>query len=169
MATPKGNKHAVGNKGGRPSKYKPEYAKLAAHYCTLGATDAQLAEYFEVSEQTINSWKGKYPRFLESTVGSKRLADSKVERSLYQRACGYTHKEEKVFCSGGEIVTYVTEKHYPPETTAAVFWLKNRKPAEWRDLRNVEINVMTDEERVNRIDALLQSVLDREVAELTKH
>jgi hypothetical protein len=87
--------------------------------------------------------------------------------SLYQRACGYTHKEEKVFCNQGEITTHVVDKHYPPETTACVFWLKNRKPDDWRDLRNVNIEIMTDQERMDRIDVLLQSVLDREVAELT--
>ena len=167
MAAHKGNKHAVGNKGGRPSKYKPEYAKLAAHYCSLGATDADLAGFFDVSEQTINAWKVKHHEFLESTTGSKLIADEKVEMSLYQRACGYTHKEEKVFCNQGEITTYVVDKHYPPETTACVFWLKNRKPDDWRDLRNVNIEIMTDQERMDRIDVLLQSVLDREVSELT--
>ena len=154
---------------GRPTKYKAEYAHQASQLCQLGATDAQLADFFDVSEQTVNSWKVKHPEFLESLKESKEIADARVERSLYERACGYSHPEEKVFCQNGEITTYNSRKHYPPETTACIFWLKNRKPAEWRDQRNVNIEILTDQERMDRIDILLQSVLDRDAQELIKH
>ena len=60
---------------GRPSKFKKEYTKLAYHYSLLGATDKQMAVFFEVSESTINLWKLKHPRFSESIRRGKAEAD----------------------------------------------------------------------------------------------
>jgi DNA-binding XRE family transcriptional regulator len=99
----------------------------------LGATDADLAEFFEVSEQTINAWKKAHKGFLESLKAGKRLADAEVAERLFQRAMGYSHPEEKVFNNQGEIVTHQTTKHYPPDPTSMIFWLKNRDPERWRD------------------------------------
>ena len=118
---------------GRPSKYRPEFCEQAKKLVALGATDLQLANFFEVSEQTIYTWKQNYPEFLEALKLSKELCDSQVERSLFQRAMGYSHPEVKVFQSNGEIITHEVIKHYPPDTTAMIFWLKNRNPQEWRD------------------------------------
>lgn len=99
----------------------------------LGATDADLAEFFEVSEQTINAWKKAHKGFLESLKAGKRLADADVAERLFQRAMGYSHPEEKVFNNQGEIVTHQTTKHYPPDPTSMIFWLKNRDPERWRE------------------------------------
>ena len=118
---------------GRPSKYRPEFCEQAKKLVALGATDLQLANFFEVSEQTIYTWKQNYSEFLEALKLSKELCDSQVERSLFQRAMGYSHPEVKVFQSNGEIITHEVIKHYPPDTTAMIFWLKNRNPQEWRD------------------------------------
>lgn len=170
MPAPKGNKHATGNKGGgRKTSYKPEYVKIAAQLCLLGATDKNIADALGVCETTINKWKNKHVEFSEALKEGKSVADAKVEHSLYERACGYSVPEEKVFCIQGEIITHQFRKHYPPETTACIFWLKNRKPDEWREQRNSTIEILTDEDRMNRIDILLRSVLDRDAKELIKH
>jgi hypothetical protein len=153
--------------GGAPSKFTPTMQKIAAAAYKYGATDAQVAEELGVSDTTIYNWKVKHPEFFATQRENKDLADSKVEKSLFERACGYSVPEEKVFCNGGEITTHMSRKHYPPETTACIFWLKNRKPDDWRDSRNVDINILTDEERVQRINALVRGVLDREVEHLT--
>lgn len=118
---------------GRPTKYKEEYNDTAYKYSLLGATDEELAKFFDVSAATIYEWKNVHPKFSEAIKNGKEDADANVTKSLYQRAMGYTHKEEKVFNNGGEIVTYVTEKHHPPDPTAMIFWLKNRQPDKWRD------------------------------------
>ena len=118
---------------GRKTKYKEEYAEQAKKLCALGATDKQLADFFEVTEQTINNWKNDYPVFFESLKEAKSELDNKVERALFERAMGYSHKEDKVFNNNGEAMTVETVKRYPPDTTALIFWLKNRKPDEWRD------------------------------------
>lgn len=124
---------------GRPSSYKPEFASLAEKMCKLGATDAELADAFDVSEQTINSWKTAHPEFLESLKSGKAKADAEVASSLFHRATGYSHPEDDIRVVGHEIVITPTIKHYPPDTTAAIFWLKNRRPKEWRETKAVEL------------------------------
>lgn len=126
---------------GRPSSYKPEYAEQAAKLCELGATDHDLAEFFKVSYRTIQNWKIDHEEFLHSLKVGKEIPDGNVERSLYQRAVGYSHPDTDIKVIEGKVVTTEITKHYPPDTTAAIFWLKNRKPKDWRDKQEVELQV----------------------------
>ena len=128
-------------KGGRPTKYKPEYAKLARKLCAhpFGATDAQLAEFFEVSEDTINEWKKVQPEFSESLKEGKADADNQVEVSLFKRATGYSHPAVHISQYKGDPVEVEYTEHYPPDTTACIFWLKNRRKEKWRDKQEHEI------------------------------
>ena len=113
------------------SKYKPEYAEIAAKLCSkLAATDRQLADYFEVSYQTLNTWKSEHPEFLDSLKQNKEIADENVTKSLYQRAIGYDVVTPRVI-GDGSVVEEV--KHYPADPTSMIFWLKNRQPKNWRD------------------------------------
>jgi DNA-binding XRE family transcriptional regulator len=119
----------------RPSSYKAEFAEQALKLCRLGATDADLAGFFDVSEQTINAWKKAHEAFLESLKAGKALADAEVADKLYRRATGYEHSAVKIVANattGQEHIVPYTER-YPPDTTAAIFWLKNRRPDLWRD------------------------------------
>lgn len=125
---------------GRPSKYKPEYAEQAYKLCLLSATDKDIADFFGVDEATINRWKEKHPEFCESLKRGKEEADARVADRLYQRAMGYSHPEEKVFQYNGEPVVVPTTRHYPPDVTAAIFWLKNRQRDKWRDKQDVEVS-----------------------------
>lgn len=140
-----------GSKGGRPTKYKEEYAKQAEKICLLGATDEFLADYFEVCVATIANWKNDYPEFLDAIKRGKHDADQRVAESLFGRAVGYSHGETKVFNNQGEIVTYDVVKHYAPDPTAAIFWLKNRQPSQWRDKQetqhsgSIEVKQISDE------------------------
>lgn len=118
---------------GRPTEYKPEYDEQAYNYCLLGATDKQLATFFDVSEQTINAWKHKHPSFLESLRRGKEIADARVAQALFNRATGYEHPEDDIKAVNGEIVITPTIKRYPPDPTSMIFWLKNRQPKLWRD------------------------------------
>ncbi len=120
-------------KNGRPDKYKPEYDKMAYNYCLLGATNEDLAKYFEVVVSTITAWINRHESFSSALKNGRANADANVSKSLYRRAIGYSHKEEKIFCSEGEIIRAKTIKHYPPEVVACIFWLKNRRPDLWRD------------------------------------
>ena len=122
-------------KRGRPSAYKPEYADQAFKLCLLGADDKRLADFFNVSEQTINAWKKAYPDFLEAIKRGKEEADAEVAASLYRRARGYTYEEKTI--EDGK-VTKVVVKEVAPDTGAAMAWLKNRQPQNWRDKHEIE-------------------------------
>jgi hypothetical protein len=117
----------------RPSKYKPEFVAQAAKLCRLGATDRELADFFGVTESTLNLWKIQHPKFSESLKVSKGAADQRVKRSLYQRAVGYSHPDVHVSNFQGAITLTPIVKHYPPDPTSVIFWLKNRDPENWRD------------------------------------
>lgn len=131
MTTPK--------KTGRPSSFRPEYVEQVAKLCLLGATDKQMADFFEVSEVTFNAWKKEHPEFLKSLKEAKHLADAEIVHSLYHRAKGYSHPEDDIRTvslgegMGSEIVITPTIKHYPPDTTACIFWLKNRQAKIFRE------------------------------------
>ncbi len=127
-------KHA----GGRPAKYKAEYAEQAAKLCELGATDRDVAAFFKVQERTVYRWQIQYPEFCQALKTGKQSADERVERSLYRRALGYTHDSVHVSNYMGKVTLTPIVEHHPPDTTAAIFWIKNRKPAEWRDVKAVE-------------------------------
>ena len=137
---PIGNRNAVGNKGGgRPTVYRPETAVLAEKLCLLGATDAQLADALDVCETTISTWKSVHPEFSGALKKGKATADAEVAASLFHRANGYSHDAVKIVAdakTGAEHIVPYTE-HYPPDTTACIFWLKNRRPDLWRDTHEV--------------------------------
>lgn len=122
----------------RPTKYKDEYSAQAAKLCLLGATDAQLADFFEVAVSTISLWKVQHLAFSEALKMPKAQADQRVEQSLYRRAMGFECDETDIRVVDGAIVQTLMRRIYPPDTTAAIFWLKNRKPEEWRDKQDVE-------------------------------
>jgi DNA-binding XRE family transcriptional regulator len=131
-------------KAGRPSLYRREYDEQAYKLCLLGATDAKLADFFGVSEQTVNAWKTEVPTFLESITRGKEIADAEIAEALFHRAKGYSHDEEDIRTvalgagGGSEIVKTPTVKHYPPDTQAASLWLRNRQPKLWRDKVDME-------------------------------
>lgn len=118
-------------KVGRPTKYKEEYAELAYKFSLLGAIDAQLAQLLEISESTLNNWKHEHPEFLESIKRGKEIADVEVVEALRKRAIGYSYEEVKTEESDQGNKRTVTTKAVIPDTTAQIFWLRNRQPDKW--------------------------------------
>lgn len=134
--------------GGRPSEYTPEYHdERVFKLALLGLNDKEIASVFEVSEQTLNAWKNAHPEFLEALTKGKDDADAKVASKLYRRAMGYEHKAVKIVAdakTGAEhIVEYI--ERYPPDTTAAIFWLKNRQRDKWRDRRELDADLKSSD------------------------
>jgi len=127
--------------GGRKSKYNPDMDKAAETLTRQGYTDEQLADFFGVDERTLNNWKNQFPLFFNSLKTGKDIADSQVEASLFQRAIGYSIPD--VYVSSYEGVVTITSiiKHFAPDTTAQIFWLKNRQPKKWRDKQDIEHSV----------------------------
>ncbi len=110
-----------------------------------GWTDEQVADFFGITRMTLDRWCKQSKTLLHLKEDWKRGADEKVEKSLYQRACGYSHDEEviKVVAvganNGSEIERVDTVKHYAPDPTSMIFWLKNRQPKKWKDIRGVQV------------------------------
>lgn len=121
--------------GGRPTKFKIEYIEQARNYSYLGATDDQMAQFFGIDVRTLHRWKKDHDGFCHALKEGKEIADAKVAKSLFERATGYEHKEDKIFNNNGQPLIVPTTKHYPPDATAMIFWLKNRQPELWRDKR----------------------------------
>lgn len=120
-------------KVGRPTDFRLEFIDQAKKLCRLGATDMDLADFFEVDESTITRWKKAHPEFCTSLKEGKMLADAEVADSLYHRAKGYEHEAVKMFLVDGQVIEHTYIERYPPDTTACIFWLKNRKPDVWRE------------------------------------
>lgn len=135
--------------GGRPTKFKPEYVEQAQRLCELGATDYELASFFKVDTVTIYRWRIENEEFCNAVIAGKDKCDERVVRSLYNRAVGYTFESEKIFNYQGEVVRAGTTEHIPPDVGAAMNWLKNRKPTEWRD--------KVEHEHTGRINVTLSS------------
>ena len=144
----------------RPSKYKEEYPKQAYKLCLIGATDAQLANFFEVNPDTIYEWKKVHEEFSESLKRGKQIADGEVAKSLYHRAKGYSHKAVHISNYQGEITQTDIIKEYPPDTTACIFWLKNRQSEMWRDKREYAVNEDNRDIEDFNIDELQQMLKD---------
>jgi hypothetical protein len=125
--------------GGRPSDYRPEYARMARVMCRNGATDAELAEAFDVDTTTIWRWQAKHDEFCNALKVQKGEYDERVKRGLAQRAAGYTYDAVKIFMPSGasEPVYARYREHVPPDPGAAKIWLCNRQPEEWRDRREL--------------------------------
>lgn len=125
---------------GRPTDYRSEYVEQAVKLARLGATDLDLADFFGCAESTIYCWKNDHPEFSEALRSGKQLADAEVADKLYKRATGYQHDAVKIVADAktglDHTVKYI--EHYPPDTTACIFWLKNRRPDLWRDKQEVE-------------------------------
>lgn len=124
--------------GGRPTKYSPENLKMVQMLAKLGATNLEMAEALGVTLSTFHLWRNTHEEFSDAIKVGKDAADDRVAESLYQRAMGYSHPELDIRVIDGAIVETPVIKHYAPDTTAAIFWLKNRRPQEWRDKQEIE-------------------------------
>lgn len=128
------------NKGGRPTRYRADYARQAGIFARKGFTVQEIAEVLDVTISTIYLWMEKHPKFSEALNEGRASYDERIEVALAERALGYSHPEDKIFCNkDGEVTVVPTVKHYPPDTAAAFIWLKNRQPDRWRDRQEVEV------------------------------
>lgn len=145
-------------KSGPPTKYRSHYAKQAKALAKLGATDFELAQFFGVATSTFGLWLVTHPKLSDAVKLGRHPPDRRTERSLFHRANGYSYESEEIYLvdeielrpgegEDAEPVKVITKKvlrvptikHVPPDSTAMIFWLKNRKPGEWRDRKDVTL------------------------------
>lgn len=113
---------------------EPEGLALLEDWARNGLTDEQIAQRMGVNIATLYRWKQVYCEICEALKKGKEVVDAQVENALLKRALGYEYTEERIEVSekdGRKVIQIV--KHIPPDTTAQIFWLKNRRPGTWRD------------------------------------
>lgn len=125
----------------------PEGLVLVEGWARDGLIDEQIAKNMNVAYSTFREWKKKFPTLSAALKQGKEVSDRQVENALFKTATGYYYQEETV-TNAGEIVTI--KKYSKPNTTAQIFWLKNRK-AEWTD--RVDINAQV--ETKNKFDDIV--------------
>lgn len=143
MTLPKPPELLVG--AGRPSLYKREYCEQVYKLSLLGAKDKEVADFFEISESTLNLWKLEHPEFSESMQDGKTKADTEVAAKLYGRAIGAEWIEEQAFrVKTGQHTEKVeivqVRRAAPPETAAITRWLTNRQRDKWAERTEVNTN-----------------------------
>ena len=147
----------------RPSKYNPDMLPFVAQWAREGAIDDEIANKLGIHVSTIYDWKKRYPEFSEALKQSKDFADAKVEAALFKRATGYdievvTQEVGESAKQGSYKKATKTTKHFAPDVTAQIFWLKNRRPDRWRD--KPEDNSSQGEPINNFEDALTTATTD---------
>jgi hypothetical protein len=151
MPAPKGNDYAIGNNGGRPTDYKPEYNEQVRKLCLLGATDKDIADFFDVEEKTINNWKEKHKEFFQSMREGKEVADMEIALSMYENAKDRVVKEKKAIklkevfwneegkrCEQERVELIEEERLVQGDFRNASLWLRNRRPDKWRDRHEID-------------------------------
>lgn len=104
-----------------------------------GLTDEKISEKMQINVATLYRWKNDYCEICEALKRGKEVVDRQVENALLKRALGYEYDEVCEEFEGGVLVKRkVTKKQVVADTTAQIFWLKNRKPDEWRDKPEAE-------------------------------
>ena len=131
---------------GRPSALDTLDLDKVKKLAKKGWTNDEMADFFKIPIDTWNTWILQYPFFSKFVRDWKLTYDCRVERALAERAMGYSHPEEKIFLrkvvdefgERQEVIRVETIKHYPPDPTSMIFWLKSRLPRDWRDRKIVE-------------------------------
>ena len=134
-----------GRKTGRPSTYeKPRTTdEVAGLLARQGLTDAQMAAELGISERTYYRWRQAHPEFRQSIGTGKELPDSEVEASLFRRAIGFTYEEDG------------KHKVALPDVTASRFWLVNRRPDRWREVKAIEVGATLSRDLIDQIQTTL--------------
>lgn len=161
-----------GNKAGRKGMYRdwisPEGLIKIEGWARDGLSNKQIAQNIGIREGTIYEWIKNYPEFSEALKKGKEVIDREVENALLKRALGYQAEETKTYVKddgNGKKNKHVekVKKHLAGDVTAMIFWLKNRKPEEWRDRKETELSGYVD----NNINAV-KGLTTEELKELAK-
>lgn len=134
-------------------KLKPKYdEKIMPQLCRwmsrCGLTNAQMGLQLGISKTTLSRWSKKHPELAEALREGRDYTDSLVEDALLKRAKGFSLTEREVHDTPKGEKVVIKTKEIAPDTTAIIFWLKNRRPESWRDVRQLDLdmaNKSTDE------------------------
>lgn len=137
---------------GRPTKEIEVDYNEVKKIASLGLTAEEIANWLNISLSTLYKNKNENELFSKAIDMGRVQADAKVVQSMYQRAIGYSHKETHISSYRGEITQTELTRHYPPDTSAGVFWLSNRRPQDWKDKKEIDIKDITVFDIFNEFD-----------------
>jgi len=169
--TRKQKKRGVLNPGSLPGKWDESMILRAMVLAQEGITEKKIAVALNVHEHTINYWKRTKPKFLEALQTGKQHYTERVERSLVESAVGYSHPDIHFATIDGQVVQTPYIKHYAPNVTAQIFFLKNRAPNRWTDVHRIEGSVQHRHilDLTNKTDEELQILKTIGLVELPEH
>jgi hypothetical protein len=140
----------------------PEKLTLLEAWARDGLTDEQIAHNCGVNVRTLYDWKSNHQPIFQALKKGKEVVDVQVENALFKRAMGYktvevTEESRLIGVDDDKVPIYAMAeskrvyKEFPPDVTAQIFWLKNRKPKEWRDKQQIDTTISLGENDVVRI------------------
>lgn len=128
--------------GGKYDTQVKPNLKLVEKWARNGATDLDIAKRLGIGETSLYKYKKQHPEFADALLRGKEVVDTEVENSLLKRALGYTAEDvTEELIDGRLVVTKRVRKHISADTTAMIFWLKNRMPGVWRNKEDVQLNI----------------------------
>lgn len=149
---------------GAPTKFTDSAAHTAVSMFRVGATDQEVCDALGINIHTISNWRKRWPWFMTATKEAQEIANTRVSQSMFRKAVGYTVTEKqaikiKVGPQEERVEIVEVERHVPPDTTAQIFWLKNRDKENWAD--TYDHKVKQEEVPVDQLaHAILNAILD---------
>lgn len=138
---------------------EPEGLILLEGWARRGLTDEQLAHNMNIGVRTLYEWKEKHPQISQALKSGREVADIMVENALFKRAIGYDNEETTIESEekNGKKHTHIkkVKRHIPGDVTAQIFWLKNRRPDDWRDKRETLIKNTVSQDAIDEVEAFL--------------
>lgn len=119
--------------GGRKSKYNDEILERVKAYARDGLTEKEMCAKLRISQSTFTEWKTKFPALSAALKESKEVVDNLVVGALLKRALGFEYDEIHEIDAPEGHTSKTIRKMVVPDTTAQIFWLKNRRPDLWRE------------------------------------
>lgn len=133
----KGNTNGKTAKGGNGKALKftfeEDYCGQAYQYALMSASNSKIAEAMGVSVRQIECWAKEIPAFRTALREGRIDADAKVVESLFKKATGFMQKVDKIVFDNGNMKVVQVDKYFPPDSTAQIFWLRNRQEGNWQD------------------------------------
>lgn len=158
----------MGKKPGPKSGFNDKVRETILRLIKAGRTEDEISEIIGVCRRTLNNWKGEHVELLHAVREARLMADQLIEASLYQRALGYSHPEERVAISKlGDVIPYEVTKHYPPDTQAAMFWLRNRQRKRWSEKTEGDVTVNNTVQTAGLSDEQLDAKIAEKLAKST--
>ena len=144
------------------SLFRTEYIEHAYRLSLLGLSDEHKSKFFNVTRKTFLYWQEQVPEFKDAVWRGKEIADGQVANAMFNKAVGYNRTEDHITQHNGVVAVTKYTKHYPADTTAGIFWLKNKQRDTWSDMKRIsstlDVNIRQEREMQQFSDSDLEQL-----------